>query len=123
MFAVIIGLLTTFTQTARVTASSSAQQIEESAAKESNYQALASQASFPGTGVGAIPDGTSNGTGAPRVVSFAVAGLALGITDVSVDFTGTHTWVVTVVSKKYSFAPQVVSVTEEMGNLNFTASP
>jgi subtilisin-like proprotein convertase family protein len=53
-------------------------------------------ATFPGTGVGAIPDGLA-GTppqyGAPLVVSFAVAGVSAAVTDVSVSMTLTHTWV------------------------------
>ena len=51
---------------------------------------------FPGTNVGAIPDGL-NGTppqfGAPRVVSFAVSGITAPITDIDVDYTLTHSFV------------------------------
>ncbi len=53
-------------------------------------------ADFPGTGTGAIPDGLS-GTppqfGAPLNVSFNVTGATGPITAMSVNFTGTHTWV------------------------------
>jgi hypothetical protein len=37
------------------------------------------------------------------------------------DVAGGETYVLTVVSKRYLFAPQVVSVTEELTELNFTA--
>jgi subtilisin-like proprotein convertase family protein len=54
------------------------------------------QGTFAGTNTGAIPDGLS-GTppqfGAPRVISFAVSGVLGNVTDVSVDYTITHTWV------------------------------
>lgn len=61
-----------------------------------------------GTGTGAIPDGTSGtcgnwgplvtdpppaGTGAPLVINFAVAGLAVNVTSVGIRVTGTHAWV------------------------------
>jgi hypothetical protein len=51
---------------------------------------------FPGTGVGAIPDGlagTPPAFGAPLVVSFAVSGLSGNVTSAGVEFTLTHTWV------------------------------
>jgi subtilisin-like proprotein convertase family protein len=61
-----------------------------------NTVAVSPAATFPGTGVGAIPDGLA-GTppqyGAPLVVSFAVAGVSGPVTDVSVSMTLTHTWV------------------------------
>jgi subtilisin-like proprotein convertase family protein len=61
-----------------------------------NTVAVSPAATFPGTGVGAIPDGLA-GTppqyGAPLVVSFAVAGVSAAVTDVSVSMTLTHTWV------------------------------
>jgi hypothetical protein len=51
---------------------------------------------YPGTGVGAIPDGLA-GTppqfGAPLVVSFAVSGLSGNVTSVGVEFALTHTFV------------------------------
>src|SRR5205085_4128347 len=51
---------------------------------------------FPGTGVGSIPDGGS-GTlpvyGAPLTISFAVSGRTAPISTVSVDLTLTHSWV------------------------------
>lgn len=51
-------------------------------------------ASFPGTNTGAIADGISNGTcGTSRDVQFAVTGVSAPITQVSVNFTGTHTYV------------------------------
>ena len=54
------------------------------------------QVTFPGTGVGAIPDGLS-GTppqfGAPLVINFDVTGVTGPITDVSVNINLTHTWV------------------------------
>lgn len=34
-----------------------------------------------------------------------------------------ETYIISVVSKKYSFTPQVINVNEDMDNLNFTASP
>jgi subtilisin-like proprotein convertase family protein len=56
----------------------------------------APQATFPGTGTGAIPDGLS-GTppqfGAPLVISFAVSGVSGPVTSVTADVTLTHTWV------------------------------
>ncbi|HEY0427916.1 MAG TPA: hypothetical protein VGC76_09050, partial [Pyrinomonadaceae bacterium] len=56
----------------------------------------APQATFPGTGVGAIPDGLS-GTppqfGAPLVINFAVSGVSAPVTSVTADITLTHTWV------------------------------
>lgn len=52
------------------------------------------EATFAGTGVGAIPDTTTSGTfGAPLVVSFAVTGVTGNVTDVSLDVTMTHTWI------------------------------
>jgi subtilisin-like proprotein convertase family protein len=49
---------------------------------------------FNGTGTGAIPDTTSNGTfGPPRDVSFNVSGVAGSITDISLSMTMTHTWI------------------------------
>ena len=51
---------------------------------------------FPGTGTGAIPDGltgTPPAFGAPLNVSFNVTGATGPITELAVDFTGTHTWV------------------------------
>ena len=39
------------------------------------------------------------------------------------DVAAGETYIVSVVSKKYSFAPQVVNVTEEVSDLNFTALP
>jgi hypothetical protein len=54
------------------------------------------QGTFAGTNTGAIPDGLS-GTppqfGAPRTISFAVSGVSANVTDVSVAYTITHTWV------------------------------
>lgn len=45
-------------------------------------------------GVGAIPDATVDGTfGAPLVVSFIVTGITSPISSVSVDLTGTHTFI------------------------------
>jgi len=53
-------------------------------------------ATFPGTGVGQIPDGLA-GTppqfGPPLVVSFAVSGVSGTINNISLDITMTHTWV------------------------------
>lgn len=52
------------------------------------------EATFAGTGVGAIPDAPASGTfGAPLVVSFNVTGVTGNVTDVSVDITLTHTWI------------------------------
>lgn len=51
------------------------------------------QTTFPGTGTGAIPDGTVCGTeGAPINISFNVSGIATAPTVVSVGMTMTHTW-------------------------------
>ena len=53
-------------------------------------------ATFPGTGVGAIPDspgGTPPVYGTPLVISYAASGLTAPVTDVSVDITLTHSWV------------------------------
>ncbi len=56
----------------------------------------APQATFPGTGTGAIADGLT-GTppqfGTPLVISFVVSGVSANVTDVQVSFTGTHSWV------------------------------
>ncbi len=49
------------------------------------------QAVFPGTNTGSIPD--NDCTGAGRQISFAVTGISGAPTDVRVNFTGTHTWV------------------------------
>lgn len=54
-------------------------------------------ATFPGTGVGAIPDGLS-GTppqyGAPLVISFNASGLTgTNVATVSVNYTASHTWI------------------------------
>ena len=52
-------------------------------------------ATFPGTGVGPIPDspgGTPPTYGPPLVISFVVSGVTAPITDVSVNVTLTHTW-------------------------------
>jgi len=55
----------------------------------------APQATFPGTGTGAIADGLT-GTppqyGSPLVISFAVTGMSAPLGTVTVDFTGTHSW-------------------------------
>jgi hypothetical protein len=51
--------------------------------------------SFPGTGTGAIPDGnvgTPPQFGDPLNVTFNVSGITEPMTDLSVDFTTTHTW-------------------------------
>ncbi|HUF05183.1 MAG TPA: FG-GAP-like repeat-containing protein [Aridibacter sp.] len=52
---------------------------------------------FPGTGVGAIPDRGATGCGEPRGpardITFNVTGLSGAPTTVGVDFTATHTWV------------------------------
>jgi len=70
--------------------------IPAKASRAIDLRAQAPQATFPGTGVGAIPDGLS-GTppqfGAPLVISFAVSGVIDPITDVSIDITLFHTWV------------------------------
>jgi hypothetical protein len=53
-------------------------------------------ASYLGTGAGPIPDGTSAACdveGAPRVVSFAVSGIAANLTSVGAQFQADHTWV------------------------------
>lgn len=51
-------------------------------------------ATFPGTGVGAIPDSPSSGTyGTPLVINFAVSGVARNVSSVSADVTLTHSWV------------------------------
>ncbi len=58
---------------------------------------------FPGTGVGPIPDGTTCGTeGGPLTVSFAVTGVASAPTSVSVNLTGTHPWVGDIVARLIS---------------------
>ena len=53
------------------------------------------QTSFTGTGTGAIPDGPgAAGTfGTPLDVAFAVSGMTGPLTNVSLNFTATHTWV------------------------------
>jgi subtilisin-like proprotein convertase family protein len=65
-------------------------------AGSNNGDDAAPAATFPGTGVGAIPDGLS-GTppqfGAPLVINFAVSGVSANVTDVSASITLTHTWV------------------------------
>jgi subtilisin-like proprotein convertase family protein len=49
---------------------------------------------FPGGGMGAIPDGPSPGVcGANHDVTFTVTGISSSLTSVSVNFTITHTWV------------------------------
>jgi subtilisin-like proprotein convertase family protein len=56
----------------------------------------APDATFPGTGVGAIPDspgGTPPVYGTPLVVSYNVTGITAPITDVAVSITLTHSWV------------------------------
>jgi subtilisin-like proprotein convertase family protein len=64
-------------------------------ANAANADEAAPQATFPGTGVGAIPDGLS-GTppqfGAPLVINFAVSGVSAPVTSVSASVTLTHTW-------------------------------
>jgi hypothetical protein len=51
------------------------------------------EATFAGTGVGAIPDTATSGTfGTPLVVSFNVTGVTGNVTDVSLNMTLTHTW-------------------------------
>lgn len=53
-------------------------------------------ATFPGTGTGAIPDGlpgTPPQFGPPLNVTFNVSGITEAITEMSVDFTATHTFV------------------------------
>ena len=58
--------------------------------------ANAAAQTFPGTNVGAIPDGLA-GTppqyGAARTINFAVSGVSANVTSVAVDITITHTWV------------------------------
>lgn len=50
--------------------------------------------SFTGTNTGAVADGTGNGTcGANRDVQFAVTGATAPVNQVSVNFTGTHSFV------------------------------
>lgn len=69
----------------------------QDAVKEDQQQAApeAPSASFPGTGVGALPDGLS-GTppqfGTPLVVSFNVTGATGAISSMSANFTMTHSW-------------------------------
>jgi len=67
-----------------------------STAVTSGSTAASPAATFPGTGVGAIPDGLT-GTppqfGAPLVVSFPVSGVSGNVTNVSVSITMTHTFV------------------------------
>ena len=62
---------------------------------KNNNDSAAPSATFPGTGVGAIPDGNS-GTppqfGAPLVINFAVTGVSANVTDVSASVTLNHTW-------------------------------
>ncbi|HVF29855.1 MAG TPA: FG-GAP-like repeat-containing protein [Pyrinomonadaceae bacterium] len=51
---------------------------------------------FPGTNTGAIPDGAAQpwpNYGAARTIDFAVSGITGNVSEVAVDFTGTHTWV------------------------------
>lgn len=49
---------------------------------------------FNGTGTGAIPDTTSNGTfGPPRDVSFNVSGIAGSISEITLQMTLTHTYI------------------------------
>jgi subtilisin-like proprotein convertase family protein len=64
-------------------------------ASSDNGAATAPQATFPGTGVGAIPDspgGTPPVYGTPLVINFTVAGVSGPVTNVSLDMTLTHSW-------------------------------
>ena len=64
--------------------------------KKNINQARVPDATFPGTGVGPIPDSTATGTyGPPLVVSFAVTGITGSPSSVSVDMTlsPAHTFV------------------------------
>lgn len=70
----------------------------QDAVKDDQQQAApeAPSATFPGTGVGALPDGLS-GTppqfGTPLVINFAVTGATGAISSMSANFTMTHSWV------------------------------
>jgi len=62
----------------------------------SNSIAASPAATFPGTGVGAIPDASAGGPGAfgtPLNITFNVSGLTAPLSDVKVDFTATHSWI------------------------------
>ena len=81
---------------------------------------------YPGTGVGAIPDGGTGGGnppvyGAPLVINFNVSGVTGGITDMSTDITLTHTFVgdVDMVLAAPGGSPSLVTV----GHIGITASP
>ena len=70
---------------------------EPAAAGSDNHKAFAPAATFPGTGVGAIPDATACGPtpGTPLNVTFNVSGIATAPGSVSVDMTfgsPNHTW-------------------------------
>ncbi len=59
---------------------------------------MAPEAVFPGTGTGPIADGPVGGNicgdfGAALDITFAVSGMTGPLTDVRVNFTGTHTWI------------------------------
>jgi len=88
----LIGCLAVFTAIALLSATMIRQ---TSAASSKDAAPQTSDATFPGTGVGAIPDGLA-GTppqyGAPLVISFAVSGVTAPITNLSVSLTLTHTW-------------------------------
>jgi subtilisin-like proprotein convertase family protein len=54
------------------------------------------QTSFTGAGAGAIPDSPGGGAGVfgtPLDVTFAVSGMTAPLTNVSLNFTATHTWI------------------------------
>ncbi len=64
---------------------------------EASDKTEAPAATFPGTGTGAIPDGTTatvcDSPGAPLNISFNVSGLTGTVNDVNVNMNITHTWV------------------------------
>ncbi len=73
---------------------SSAQTDDESTDKKFQKALMMPSAVYPGTGVGAIADSTTNGTyGTPLVVNFNVSGVTQTISSVTVDVTMTHTWI------------------------------
>ncbi|MEZ5306929.1 MAG: VCBS repeat-containing protein [Pyrinomonadaceae bacterium] len=85
----VIALGITFGTGLNKTSANTKEKSAVKSVKKANPANLGAGTTFPGTNVGAIPD---NNTG-NRDVSFDVNGLSGSITDVSADFTGTHSWV------------------------------
>ncbi len=83
-------IVSTFTAPVTVTA-----QNETMGTSDKSSRVSAPAATFPGTGVGAIPDsaGGPQVPGAPLDITFAATGLSGAPTNVEVSITLTHTWV------------------------------